>query len=90
MLKQLVVNLFNEQIYRKLGLKVKDCLEFSQPQRLKPYIEFNTHTKQKHKKFMNNVVFVKKDKNLRNEIGVRLASNESDYLKWISKPRYIL
>ena len=39
---------------------------------------------------MNNVVFVKKDKNLRNEIGVRLASNASDYLKWISKPRYIL
>ena len=69
------------KIHKKLGLKVKECLEFSEQQRLKPYIEFNTKKKQKLKKFMNNVVFVKKDKNLRNEIGERLSSNKKDHLK---------
>ena len=77
------------KIHRKLGLKVKDCLEFSQPQKLKPYIKFNTNKKQKYRKFTKNVAFVVKDKNLRNEIGVRVATNKKHYLKWIGKPNYI-
>ena len=28
--------------------------------------------------------------NLRNRIDVKLVSNQKDYLKWISKPSYIL
>ena len=29
-------------------------------------------------------------KNVRNRIDERLVSNEKDYLKWMSKPRYML
>ena len=38
---------------------------------------------------MKNVVQSKATQNLTNRIDVRLASNEKDYLKWISKPSYM-
>ena len=39
---------------------------------------------------MKNVVQSKATQNLTNRIDVRLASNEKDYLKWISKPSYMM
>ena len=39
---------------------------------------------------MNNAVYRKTMKNLRNRIDVRLVSNKKDYLKWESKPSYML
>ena len=38
---------------------------------------------------MNNVVHGKTMENLRNRIYVRLVSNETEYLKWASKPSYM-
>ena len=58
--KKLVPNFFdkekyelyyeNLQLYSRLGLKLKKVhcvLEFNHSQWLKPYVEFNTHTKKK-------------------------------------------
>ena len=38
---------------------------------------------------MNNYVYGKTMENLRNRIGVKLVSNNKDYLKWTSKPSYL-
>ena len=38
---------------------------------------------------MNNAVYAKTMKNVRNRIDVELVSNRKDYLKWTSKPRYM-
>ena len=38
---------------------------------------------------MNNVVYGKTLKSVRNIIDVKLVSNKEDYLKWISKPSYM-
>ena len=40
-------------------------------------------------KLMDNAVYDKIMENVRNRINVRLASNEKDYFKWISKPCYM-
>ena len=40
-------------------------------------------------KLMNNAVCSKTVENLKNRIGVKLASNKKDYLKWTSKPSYM-
>ena len=34
---------------------------------------------------MNNAIYGKATKNLRNKIDVKLANSKKDYLKWISK-----
>ena len=38
---------------------------------------------------MNNYVYGKTMENLRSRIGVKLVSNNKDYLKWTSKPSYL-
>ena len=78
-------------------------LVFNQPHWLKPYVRFNTRT-HTHKieieknvdkdgkalyKLMNNAVYGKTMKNLRNRIDVRLISNKKYYLKWTSKPTHM-
>ena len=39
---------------------------------------------------MNNTVYCQIMENVRNIIDVRPVSNEKDYLKWTSKPSYVL
>ena len=39
---------------------------------------------------MNNVVYGKTMENLKNKTDIRLASNEKDHLKGVSKPSYKL
>ena len=82
--------------YLKLGLKLKKMnllLEFNQSQWLKPYLQFNTHKRNwKRKtgdkdgkalyKLMNNAIYGKTMKNLRNRIDVRLVNNKKDF-KWL-------
>ena len=40
-------------------------------------------------KLMNNAVYEKTMKNLRNRIDIKLSSNKKDYLKWTSRPNYM-
>ena len=40
-------------------------------------------------KLMSNAMYGNNVENLRKRIDVRLVSNEKDYLKWTSKPRYM-
>ena len=40
-------------------------------------------------KLINNAVYGQTMENLRNKIGVRLVSNEEDYLKWASTKLYV-
>ena len=76
------------QLYLTLGLKpekILRILEFNQSQWLKPYIE-----RKALYKLMNNAIYGKTLKNLRNRIDVKLANNGKDYLKCTSKPSYML
>ena len=76
------------QLYLTLGLKpekILRILEFNQSQWLKPYIE-----RKALYKLMNNAIYGKTLKNLRNRINVKLANNGKDYLKCTSKPSYML
>ena len=95
-----VIHYQNLQLYLKLGLKLKKIhrvLEFNQSQWLKPYVKFNTKEKIEAEKnddkdgkvlykLMNNAVYGKAMKNLRNRIDVKLVSSKRDYLNWTSKP----
>ena len=98
-----VVHYKNLKLYLRLGLRLKKIhrvLEFNQSQWLKQYIEFNTQKRIEAEKngdkdgkalckSMNNAVYGKTMKNLRNIIDVRLRSNKKDYLKWKSKQSYM-
>ena len=72
----------------------------SQLQWLKPCVKFKTQKRIEAEKngdkygkalyeSMNNAVYGKTMENVRNRIGIRLVSNENDYLKWTSKPSYM-
>ena len=91
------------KLYFRLGLKIKKIhrvLEFSQSNWVKPYVEFNTQRRIEVEKngdedrkvsykLMNNALYGKITKKLRNRIDVRLVSNKKDYLKWTPKPSYM-
>ena len=77
--------------------KVHRILKFKQSDWLKKYIDFNT-SKRKNaanslEKFffelMNNSVFGKTMENLRKRISVKLVNNAKDYVRYISKPRFV-
>ena len=77
--------------------KVHRILKFKQPDWLEKYIDFNAD-KRKNAingfekyvfKLMNNTVFGKTMENLRKRMSVKLVNNAKDYVKCISKPRFI-
>ena len=90
-----VIHYENVNLCFRLGLKLKKIhrvLESNQSRWLKPYIEFNTHKKIKAEKnndkdenalykVMNNAIYGKTMKNLRNRIDVKLISNEKKLFK---------
>ena len=94
----------NLKLYLRLGLKLKKLhpvLEFNQSQWLKAYVEFSTLKRIEAEKngekdgkafykLMNIAVYGKTMENLRNIIVLKLVSNKRDYLKWTSKPSYML
>ena len=68
-------------------------MEFNQSQWLKPYVGLRTQKRieavknedndeKALYKLMNNSVYGKTMKNLRNRINVKLVNNKKDYLKW--------
>ena len=80
--------------------KIHRVLELNQSQWLKPYVKFNTQKRidaEKNRdkdgkellKLINNAVYSKTMKTLRNRINVKLGKNEKNYLKWTSKPSYM-
>ena len=67
---------------------------------MKPYVQFNTQKRKEAEKnddkdgkalykLMNNAVYGKTMENFK-KIDVKLVSDEKDYLKWTSKPSYML
>ena len=87
----------------RLGLQLKrmrPVLEFNQSQWLKPCVKFYTQKRIEAEKngekdgkvlnrLINNAVYCKAMKNVRNGIDVRHVSNEKGNLKWTSQPSYM-
>ena len=98
-----VIHFENLQLYLRLGLKLKKIsrvLEFNQSQWVnnmlnsihKKRIEAEKNGSKDGKelyKLMNNAVYGKIMKNLRNVINTNLVRNKKDYLKWTSKLSYM-
>jgi len=89
----------NLKLYESLGLKVGRVhkgIKFEESDWLKKYIDLNTSLRTKASndfekdffKLMNNSVFGKKIKNIKNRVDVRLVTNERDAIKLASKPNY--
>ena len=83
-----------------LTFLIKKSMCFNESQWLKSYFELNTQKiivaeKSRDKdekllyKLMDNTVYNKAMENFKNKTDKRILSNEKDYLKWTSKPRYI-
>ena len=81
--------------------KIHRVLEFNESRWLKSYVELNTQRvieaeKNQDKvekllyRLMDNAIYGKAKEGLKNKTDDRLLSNKKDYLKWTSKPRYIL
>ena len=63
---------------------------------MKPYIDFNserrkaTNEAKSHFKLLNNAVYGKTMENMRKRIKVRIVKNSQDFIKYASRPTYIL
>ena len=84
---------FSNVVGKRLAL---GYTHFEESAWLKPYIDLNTELRTKAKndfvkdffKLMNNSVFGKTMKNIRNRVDIRLVTNEDQARKLISKPNY--
>ena len=98
--RKYVVNYRNLQLYLSLGMKLTKThkvLKCKQSNWLKKYIDFHTEERKKaansfekdFSKLMNNSALGKTMGNLRKRISVKLINNAKDYVKCISKPRFV-
>ena len=87
------------KLYEKLGLRITKIhrgIKFVESNWLEPYIMKNTNLRMQGKnnfekdffKLMNNLVFGKTMKNIRNRVDIHLVTNEKQTSKFISKPNY--
>ena len=95
-----VLHYRNLQLYLSLGtklIKIHRTLEFKQSDWMKKYIDSNTEERKNATndfekvffKLMINSVYDKTMENLRKRINVRFVNNETDFLKYTSKPTYV-
>ena len=98
--KSYVVHYKNLKYYLSQGwvlTKVNKILEFKQSLLMKPYIDFNTERRKEATnetdkslfKLLNNAVYGQAMENMRKRMKVRVASNEKDFVKYVSRPTYI-
>ena len=91
----------NLQLYLSLGMKltkIHGVLEFKQSDWMKKYIDFNTEKRMNavndfQKDFFKliiNSVYGKAMENLRKRIIARLVNNAKDFLKYTSKPTFLV
>ena len=96
-----VLHYRNLQLYLSLGIrltKIHRILKFKRSDWMKKYIDFNTEKRKNVDndfekdffKLMINSVYEKTIENLQKRINVRLANNEKDFLKFTSRPTFII
>ena len=79
-------------------IKIHRVLKFKQSDWMKKYVDFNTEKrkmqlmilKKNFFKLTINSVYSKAMENLRKRINVRFANNEKDFLKYTSRPTYVI